>query len=83
MFHLFRPHREPELKQLLSEFNRSLMLIADKQLLIKNFIAKVKQICPVDSIHLFLLDSNTEKYKLQDDSSSGNSGFFFSNKIRD
>lgn len=81
MFHLFRTSREPELKQLLSEFNRSLMLIADKQLLIKNFIAKVKQICPVDSISLFLLDSNTEKYKLQNET-SGNIGVSFTNKDR-
>lgn len=81
MFHLFRTSREPELKQLLSEFNRSLMLIADKQLLIKNFIAKVKQICPVDSISLFLLDSNTEKYKLQNET-SGNIGISFTNKDR-
>lgn len=81
MFHLFRTSREPELKQLLSEFNRSLMLIADKQLLIKNFIAKVKQICPVDSISLFLLDNNTEKYKLQNET-SGNIGISFTNKDR-
>lgn len=57
------------------------MLIADKQLLIKNFIAKVKQICPVDSISLFLLDSNTEKYKLQNET-SGNIGISFTNKDR-
>lgn len=81
MFHLFRTSREPELKQLLSEFNRSLMLIADKQLLIKNFIAKVKQICTVDSIFLFLLDNNTEKYKLQNEA-SGHDGVAFSNKDR-
>lgn len=81
MFNLFHPSREPELKQLLSEFNRSLMLIADKQLLIKNFIAKVRQICPVDSIHLFLLDNNTEKYRLQNDSSANN-GISFSSKDR-
>lgn len=65
MFHLFSTNRHIELKQLLSEFNRSLMLIADKQLLINNFLSKVNQITPVESISLFLPDENTEKYKLQ------------------
>lgn len=65
MFRLFSASRHIELKQLLSEFNRSLMLIADKQLLIKNFLSKIKQITPVDSIFLYLPDENTEKYKEQ------------------
>lgn len=65
MFHLFSTNRHIELKQLLSEFNRSLMLIADKQLLINNFLSKVNQITPVKSISLFLPDENTEKYKQQ------------------
>ncbi len=56
---------QPDLSTLLSEFNRSLMLIADKSLLISNFISKVKQICPVESVYIFLLDNNTGKYKLQ------------------
>lgn len=78
MFHLFPISRKPELQQLLSEFNRSLMLIADKQLLIKNFTAKVGQLCPVNNITLFLLDSNTEKYKPQNSESP--LSCFFSNK---
>lgn len=57
----------PNLEQLLSEFNRSLTLIVDKQLLIGNIVAKVKQICPVESIYIFLLDENTGKYKQQND----------------
>lgn len=65
MFHLFSTNRHIELKQLLSEFNRSLMLIADKHLLINNFLSKVNQITPVESISLFLPDENTEKYKQQ------------------
>lgn len=65
MFHLFSTSRHIELKQLLSEFNRSLMLIADKQLLINNFLSKVNQITPVESLSLFLPDENTEKYKQQ------------------
>lgn len=65
MFHLFSTNRHIELKQLLSEFNRSLMLIADKQLLINNFLSKVNQITPVESLSLFLPDENTEKYKQQ------------------
>lgn len=65
MFHLFSPSSHIELKQLLSEFNRSLMLIADKQLLIKNFLSKVRQITPVENVSLFLSDESTDKYKEQ------------------
>ena len=65
MFHLFPTTHSVELKQLLSEFNRSLMLIVDKQLLISNFLSKVNQIIPVQGIFLFLPDENTEKYKMQ------------------
>lgn len=55
----------PDLGLLLSEFNRSLMLIVDKSLLINNFVSKVKQISRVDSVYVFLLDERTGKYKLQ------------------
>lgn len=56
---------QPGLDILLSEFNRSLMLIADRTLLINNVIVKIRQLCAVESIHIFLLDQNTNKYKLQ------------------
>ncbi len=56
---------QPNLEQFLSEFNQSLALIADKQLLIGNIAAKVKQLCPVEGIYFFLLDENTGKYKGQ------------------
>ena len=56
---------QPVLSQMLSEFNRSLMLIADKSLLIANFMSKIKQLFLVDSIFVFLLDESTGKYKLQ------------------
>ncbi len=59
--------RQPNLEQLLSEFNRSLTLIVDKSLLIGNIVAKVKQICPVESVYIFLLDENTGKFKLQNE----------------
>ncbi len=64
---LFKKKNEtgPDLGLLLSEFNRSLMLIVDKSLLIGNFVAKVKQIGQVDSVYVFLLDELTGKYKLQ------------------
>ncbi len=58
---------QPNLEQLLSEFNQSLALIADKQLLIGNIAAKVKQLCPVEDIYFFLLDENTGKYKDQNE----------------
>ena len=56
---------QPVLSQMLSEFNRSLMLIADKSLLIANFMSNIKQLFSVDSIFVFLLDESTGKYKLQ------------------
>jgi signal transduction histidine kinase len=56
---------QPNLGVLLSEFNRSLMLIVDKPLLISNFISKIKQISPIESAYVFLLDENAGKYKLQ------------------
>ena len=59
--------RQPNLEQLHSEFNRSLTLIVDKSLLIGNIVAKVKQICPVESVYIFLLDENTGKFKLQNE----------------
>lgn len=59
--------RQPNLEQLLSEFNRSLTLIVDKSLLIGNIVAKVKQICPVESVYIFLLNENTGKFKLQNE----------------
>lgn len=55
----------PDLWHLLSEFNRSMMLIADKHLLINNFISKIKQISEVSSVEIFLLDENTGKFNLQ------------------
>jgi len=56
---------QPALPKMLSEFNRSLMLIADKSLLINKFISKIKQLFLVDSIFVFLLDESTGRYKLQ------------------
>lgn len=56
---------QPDLGLLLSEFNRSLMLIVDKSLLISNFVSKVKQMIRIDSVYVFLQDELTEKYKLQ------------------
>lgn len=69
LFKKNEPAAQPNLEQLLSEFNRSLTLIVDKQLLIGNIVAKVKQICPVESIYIFLLDENTGKYKMQNEAS--------------
>ena len=55
----------PDIGLLLSELNRSLMLIVDKPLLISNFVTKVKQISGVESAYVFLLDELTGKYKQQ------------------
>lgn len=72
---------QPDLSQLLSEFNQSLMLIADKQLLINNLIAKVKQISQTKSVYVFLLDENTGKYKLQTSDNKYNSIFTNKDKL--
>lgn len=56
---------KPDLGVLLSEFNKTLMLIVDKSLLISGLIAKVKQISSAESVYLLLLDENTGKYRLQ------------------
>ncbi|MDR0796403.1 MAG: histidine kinase [Tannerella sp.] len=55
----------PKLNILLLEFNRSLMLIADRKLLIRNVIAKIQQLCPVESIYIFLSDQGSGRYLLQ------------------
>jgi signal transduction histidine kinase len=47
---------------MLTEFNRSLMLIADRELLVANIVSKIKQISPVERIAVFLLNIETEKY---------------------
>jgi signal transduction histidine kinase len=56
---------------ILAEFNRSLILIADRDLLVDNVISKISQIAPVRRIVIYLLNSETEKYvragKQQDD----------------
>lgn len=53
MFTLFsRFRRKTSLRQLLTEFNRSLMLIADRQLLVDNFLAKVRQLLAVERASL-------------------------------
>jgi signal transduction histidine kinase len=45
-----------------AEFNRSLTLIADRDLLVNNIAAKIMQITSVDRIAVFLLNPETEKY---------------------
>ena len=65
VFMLNKKQLQPDLSQMLSEFNRSLMLIADKSLLIDNFMSKIKQLFRVDSVYVFILDESTGKYKLQ------------------
>jgi len=66
---------------MLSEFNRSLMLIADKSLLIENFISKIKQLFSVDKVLVFLLDENTGKYKLQNDDEKLNITFHSKDRL--
>jgi hypothetical protein len=56
------PIKNLELRSLLSEFNRSLTLIADKALLIDNIISRIKQIVPVEHVYIFLFNESTGRY---------------------
>jgi signal transduction histidine kinase len=61
---LNRKHKsaKPLSRTVLSEFNRSLILIADREMLVYNLVSKIKEISPVDRIEIFLLNPETEKY---------------------
>lgn len=50
------------LNAILSEFNRSLTLIADKQLLIDNFTARIRQIMHAEDVFVFLFNENSGCY---------------------
>ena len=67
MSHINKKNVQPQtdLVLLLSEYHRSLILIKDRALLINNVIVKIQQLCSVESVHIFLLDQHTDKYKLQ------------------
>jgi signal transduction histidine kinase len=45
-----------------ADFNRSLRLIADRDLLVNNIRSKILQISPIDLIAVFMLNAETEKY---------------------
>lgn len=47
---------------MLAEFNRALMLISDRDLLVANILSKIMQISHVNRIVVYLLNSETEKY---------------------
>ncbi|MCC8172688.1 MAG: GAF domain-containing protein [Parabacteroides sp.] len=84
---LFKKHTPgtrltPDVGQLLSEFNHSLMLIADKPLLITNLVAKMKQIGGVANVSVFLLDEGTGKLKLQHGQHAQEPDVFFTTRDR-
>jgi len=74
----YKKKKQPQmdLVKLLSEFHRSLMLIKDRVLLINNVIVKMQQLCSVESVHIFLLDQHTDKFKLQNPEDKPQSNFF-------
>ena len=76
-----RKQTQPALSQMLSEFNRSLMLIADKSLLIANFMSKIKQLFSVNSIFVFLLDESTGRYKLQNPEEKTTVAFYSKDRL--
>ncbi|HAQ64515.1 MAG TPA: histidine kinase [Bacteroidales bacterium] len=51
-----------EIKTVLSEFNRSLTLIADKSLLINNLTSRIKQLVPVERVFVFLFSEGSGCY---------------------
>jgi signal transduction histidine kinase len=57
-----KKHEDSLSRSHLSEFNRSLMLIADRNLLLNNILLRIRQITPVERIEVFLFHSETEKY---------------------
>jgi signal transduction histidine kinase len=54
--------REAFSRMIHAEFNRSLILIADRDLLVNNIVSKILQVMPVSRIVVFLLNTETEKY---------------------
>lgn len=59
-----RYEKEAFLQTMLAELYRSLMLIVDRDLLVANIVSKILQLCSVDRIVVFLLNSETDKYAL-------------------
>ncbi len=60
-------------RTLLSEFNRSLMLIADKDLLVANTISKIRQITSVSRIIFYMFQSDTDQFRHMKSQSDENS----------
>ena len=60
-------------RTLLSEFNRSLMLIADKDLLVTNTISKIKQITSVSKILFYLFQPDIDQFRHVKNQSDENS----------
>ena len=57
-------HRDNVFRQSLSEFNRSLTLIVDLDQLILNVISVIRETVRIESLFVFLLDLNTNRFKL-------------------
>ncbi len=53
-----------DIRNTLSEFNRSLTLIVDKELLLTNIVSKIKQIVSVEKVSVFLIQHDTDKFLL-------------------
>ncbi|MDR1757108.1 MAG: GAF domain-containing protein [Culturomica sp.] len=51
-----------DMRNMLSEFNRSLSLIVDKELLLSNIVVKIKQIVSVEKVSVFLMQHDTDKF---------------------
>ena len=49
-------------RTMLSEYNRSLMLIVDRDLLVANTVSRINQIVPVTCVVFFLQNSDTRKF---------------------
>jgi signal transduction histidine kinase len=60
---IFGKKNDSSFKDFLKEFNRSISIITDKDLLINNILSKLKYITKAENIHLFLFNPDINRYE--------------------
>ncbi|NVO08813.1 MAG: histidine kinase [Bacteroidales bacterium] len=60
---IFGKKNDSSFKDFLKEFNRSISIIIDKDLLINNILSKIEYITKAENVHLFLLNPDANKYE--------------------
>lgn len=61
---LFKKENGTSFKDFLKEFNKSISLIIDKDLLLINILSKLEWLMKADKIYLFMLEPNLNRYQL-------------------